>query len=85
MTSHGSKKLSKTYFDMGIDNGDHFAALGGHTIDHIKRIGELVLIPRKVSLALGMLNVQPNTIARDIMHIEVCIDLFSFTLFSPNF
>lgn len=55
---------------MGIDDGDHLSALRGDVVDHIFRGREVIGIPREVFLLIGVLDVQPQYIVRDVVLIK---------------
>lgn len=48
--------------DMGVDNDDHLATLGGNVLLHDNGVGECSIVPCEVSLSISVLNIQPDNI-----------------------
>ena len=51
------------------------ADLSSDLVDHIDGVGELLRVPREVSLAISVFNIQPNDIHGNVEFVEIGVDV----------
>eukprot|EP00964_Phaeocystis_antarctica_P079296 scaffold49387_cov72-Phaeocystis_antarctica.AAC.8 len=63
--------VARVLLDVRVDDGDHLAAGRRKLVLHRRRVGELVLVPREVPLAVGVLDVEPQHVVRQVEGLEL--------------
>ena len=61
--------------DMRIDNVHQLAVMLVQLLLHVQRLSESHGIPGEVLLAIGVLNVEPDHIVRDVALVELAVDV----------
>jgi hypothetical protein len=60
--------------DVRVDNCHHLAPLRCDVLDHFIRRRKFDRIPSEVALSVGVLDVEPYDIGRNVVNVEVCVD-----------
>jgi hypothetical protein len=60
--------------DVRVDNCHHLAPLRCDVLDHFIWRWKFDRIPREVALSVGVLDVEPDDIGRNVVNVEVCVD-----------
>jgi hypothetical protein len=60
--------------DVRVDDGHHLASSGRQLLLHLLGLGELELVPREVPLAVGVLDVEPQHVVRDVELLKLAVD-----------
>mmetsp|Transcript_28532 Transcript_28532/g.73202 ORF Transcript_28532/g.73202 Transcript_28532/m.73202 type:complete len:278 (-) Transcript_28532:1000-1833(-) len=79
-------RISHILLDMRIDDRHHLPAGGREEVLHLLGLGELVLVPREVPLAVRVLDVQPQHVVRQVELLEFAVhelDVFLVVVVPP--
>uniref|UniRef100_A0A182VLH5 Uncharacterized protein n=1 Tax=Anopheles merus TaxID=30066 RepID=A0A182VLH5_ANOME len=65
------EEVAAVPLDVRIDDDRQVAPEPGQVADHLDRMGELVMVPGEVPLAVRVLDVQPHRVHRDVVLVEL--------------
>mmetsp|Transcript_8836 Transcript_8836/g.27859 ORF Transcript_8836/g.27859 Transcript_8836/m.27859 type:complete len:431 (-) Transcript_8836:843-2135(-) len=69
----GMHRIARVALDVRVHNGHHLAPAGGEAALHVLGGRERVLVPREVTLAVRVLNVQPQHIVWEVVLLKLGI------------